>query len=461
MLNPNPDSADVQFQSLLNCNNPSFGSEWIEIFNNSECDTVFLDCYILSIRTSGANSGGFAFPPGTQIAPLAHLLLGGANVANADFNLNAFCNSDSICGGTLSLENAVGYVALYRQDGSVSDAVYWTDLPSQPNELITNAVFNNVPCIPARCVINGGLKLPNQMTPGLEISYAGQTPNMGFSIHRSLDGNGGWQRTASPTPGTCNGGTCRPVSDLIVVLDSLSFERCQLKNGFLAVHAEGGMPPYDFDWSNGDGDSLIANLTAGTFTVTATDFAGCKDTFNVNLPNIGNPVNINIEPAEVTIFQGDSIALAAISNSILVELIWRPSTRLTCNNCMNPIAFPNNSTTYTLSVADLDSCIADVSVFVKVLPDEKSVFIPNIITPNGDGKNDELLIRSIRINTMKFRIFDRWGKEVFATSDINEPWTGKDKNGNKLVNGVYAYLLEAQFNNGKERVFKGNITLVK
>lgn len=460
MVNPSPDSTNAQFQSILNCTNQSFGAEWIEIYNNSKCDTVYLDCYIISIRTSTGNSGGFAFPPGTQIAPLDFIVVGGANAPNVDFVLNNFCGSDTVCGGFLSLENNYGYVALYNNSGDVADAVYWTDAVGEPNQLLTNPAFDFIPCIPARCVINTPLKKPNQMTPGLEISYAGVKPNMGFSLHRSTDGIGGWQRTATPSPGNCNG-VCQPPSDLITVTDSLANETCELKNGYIAVHAEGGVPPYDFDWSNGDGDSLINRLSAGVYTVTVTDIARCKYTFTYNLPNVGNPVLLEIDPAEITIYQGDTIQLNLLTTSMLTRINWNPGIRLSCNNCANPFAYPNETRTYSVSVEDIDGCLATTSVTVKVLPDEKSVFVPNIFTPNNDGLNEGLYVRSIRIATMDFRIFDRWGKEVFYTNDQNIPWTGKDKSGNDLTNGVYVYLLEAVFNNGKERVFKGNITLVK
>ncbi len=460
MVNPAPDSVNTQYQSLLNCTNQSFGSEWIELYNTSKCDTVYLDCYILSVRTSTNNSGGFAFPAGTQIAPLDFLVIGGPNTPNADFVLNNFCGSDSICGTNLSLDNNFGYVALYNNTGGVADAVYWTDAVGQPNVLLTNTAYDFIPCIPARCVINTPLKKANEMTPGLEISYAGVKPDLGFSLHRTTDGTGGWQRTNAPSAGSCNG-ICVPASDLAVVTDSLANETCELANGYIATHAEGGVAPYDYDWSDGDGDSLITNVSAGIYTITVTDIAGCKNTFTFNLPNIGTPVEVAINPSAVTIYQGDTIQLEMITTSTLIDIDWKPGIRLSCSNCASPFAYPNESRTYTVSVEDLDGCLATTQTTVKVLPDEKSVFIPNIFTPNNDGLNEGLYVRSIRIATMDFRIFDRWGKEVFYTNDQNIPWTGKDKSGKDLATGVYVYLLETVFNNGKERVFQGNITLVK
>jgi len=460
MINPLPDSTSGQYQSLFDCSNPSFGSEWIELFNDSECDTVYLSCYILSAHLSPGNSGGFAFPPGTQIAPLGFLLIGGANVTGADFTLPSFCNTDTLCGSLLSLRNDLGYVALYNDTGGVSDAVYWTPTVGTPGLLTTDPIFDNIPCIPARCVINGGLKKANAMTPGAEISYAGGQTAQGFTMHRTTDGIGGWQRNAMPTPRACNG-ICRPNSTLTAVLDSIAIETCQLQNGFLSATGTGGIGPYEYEWNIDDRDSFIANLSGGLYIVTVTDFAGCKDTFMLNLANVGTPVQLAVDPPAATIYQGDSVVLTLVTNSFLVSIDWNPGIRLSCGNCASTVAYPDESQDYQIFVADIDSCLADTSIYVKVVPDEKSVYVPNVFTPNNDGLNEGLYVRSPRIATMEWRIYDRWGKEVFKAFDQFTPWFGNDENGNELASGVYVYYLNAVFNNGKSRIFRGNITMVK
>lgn len=460
MVNPLPDSLNAQYQSLFSCNNPTYGAEWIELFNDSKCDTVYLDCYILSARISSANSGGFAFPPGTSIAPLGFLLIGGANVPNADFRLPDFCNTDTLCGSSWSLSNDIGYVALYNSTGAVEDAVYWTPNPGTPALLNSDPAFDQIPCIPARCVINTTLKKANEMTPGLEISYAGGRPAPGLSLHRTTDGIGGWQRNAPPTPRTCNS-SCRTPSDLTAFIDSMAPETCQQQNGFLSAYASGGIEPYSYRWNVDDRDSFLTNLSEGRYVVTVTDMEGCKDTFDLYLINIGDPVVLSIDPPAATIYQGDSIQLSLITDANLVSIIWSPGVRLTCGNCANPIVFPEESKTYTVRVTDIDQCTAETAIRVKVIPDEKSVYIPNVFTPNADGLNDGLYVRSRRIATMEFRIFDRWGKEVFFTNDQNVPWLGTDKQGNRLPNGTYVYYLDAKFHNGKSRLLKGNITLLQ
>ncbi|MFD2245646.1 gliding motility-associated C-terminal domain-containing protein [Pontibacter ruber] len=82
-----------------------------------------------------------------------------------------------------------------------------------------------------------------------------------------------------------------------------------------------------------------------------------------------------------------------------------------------------------------------------------SFMLPNIITPNGDGKNDVFRPdrKSKFIKSMKFSVFNRWGVKVYDKSAteggdalyINWPGVGND--GNQLTDGIYYYEAEVEF----------------
>jgi CHU_C Type IX secretion signal domain len=55
-----------------------------------------------------------------------------------------------------------------------------------------------------------------------------------------------------------------------------------------------------------------------------------------------------------------------------------------------------------------------------------------------------------------FTVYDRWGNQVFAGSE----WNGK-RNGSFVNSGVYAYVLWIKMDDGIERQFTGNVTLIK
>lgn len=66
--------------------------------------------------------------------------------------------------------------------------------------------------------------------------------------------------------------------------------------------------------------------------------------------------------------------------------------------------------------------------------------IPNVLTPNGDGVNDEFLIDQLPVE-FTFHIYNRWGEEVFLSSEKNHVWKGRNKLGLPVSDGVYFYSL--------------------
>jgi len=96
--------------------------------------------------------------------------------------------------------------------------------------------------------------------------------------------------------------------------------------------------------------------------------------------------------------------------------------------------------------------------------------LPNVFTPNDDGYNDAfssnfdvkdlqdgtlasgVTIRCPRfVQSIDFKVYNRWGKQVYAFASDDEntisiDWDGRDSNGNELSNGVYFYTAEVTFN---------------
>ena len=64
--------------------------------------------------------------------------------------------------------------------------------------------------------------------------------------------------------------------------------------------------------------------------------------------------------------------------------------------------------------------------------------MPNIITPNGDGYNDFLLIENLEYYPEnRLQILDKWGKEIFVVENYQNDWAGTDSNGMALPAGNY------------------------
>jgi gliding motility-associated-like protein len=93
----------------------------------------------------------------------------------------------------------------------------------------------------------------------------------------------------------------------------------------------------------------------------------------------------------------------------------------------------------------------------------EGIFVPTGFSPNGqgDGENETLtLIVGKNIVRFTLSIYDRWGNKILNTSDKNFAWDGTF-NGQPCNAGVYAYILEVRFDDGKDETRSGNITLIR
>ncbi|MEO8405299.1 MAG: gliding motility-associated C-terminal domain-containing protein [Chitinophagaceae bacterium] len=88
------------------------------------------------------------------------------------------------------------------------------------------------------------------------------------------------------------------------------------------------------------------------------------------------------------------------------------------------------------------------------------VFVPNVFTPNNDGKNDVLYVYSNAIVSMQFLIFNQWGERIFISSAVSQGWDGSYK-GRQQPMGVYAYVLKATLQNGSVVTKKGSINIIR
>jgi gliding motility-associated-like protein len=88
------------------------------------------------------------------------------------------------------------------------------------------------------------------------------------------------------------------------------------------------------------------------------------------------------------------------------------------------------------------------------------VDVPTGFSPNGDGINDVVYVKGYGIQTMTFRIFNRWGEKIFESTDKARGWDGRYKNVMQEME-VYGYTLSVTFFDGTKDFKKGNITLLK
>ena len=90
------------------------------------------------------------------------------------------------------------------------------------------------------------------------------------------------------------------------------------------------------------------------------------------------------------------------------------------------------------SVKVFGSCdVTKDSVTISQIKKSDIGFVPNIITPNGDPKNECFVVDESIVGLVSLKVFNRWGKEVYYSSAYDNRWNGGD-----LSSGVYYILLE-------------------
>lgn len=94
--------------------------------------------------------------------------------------------------------------------------------------------------------------------------------------------------------------------------------------------------------------------------------------------------------------------------------------------------------------------------------DGENANIPTGFTPNGDGRNDVFkpLGSAEFASEYQFTIFNRWGQEVFRSTDPLIGWDGSFK-GSQALTGVYAYVITYKNAFGESKIAKGNVTLTR
>ena len=95
-------------QTMVNASANTCGKEYVEIYNTDPCNAVDISCYIIASKTQNGNiaagtfiGGSFAFPAGTIIPPLGHIVVGGPNASatagSVDFILANYIGQPNLC----------------------------------------------------------------------------------------------------------------------------------------------------------------------------------------------------------------------------------------------------------------------------------------------------------------------------------------------------------------------------
>jgi len=249
------------------------------------------------------------------------------------------------------------------------------------------------------------------------------------------------------------------ISSIAILFEQENLMVCP--NDSIELSVEGGT---DYRWSdpngslNADTGSSVIATPEETTTYTVRSEGACgEDEIDITV----NVFEILADAGpDVCIRKGEEVRLSASGGEFYY---WLGSEyELNLYDIPNPVSSPLDSTVYRVMIIDENECTTFDEVTV-IIAGNATEFIKaiNIITPNGDGINDELFfegnIDKYGINTLK--IFNRWGKLVYEKIDYQldaERFTGHFQ-GEELPAGTYYYTLAFR----EDQTIKQTLTIIK
>lgn len=139
---------------------------------------------------------------------------------------------------------------------------------------------------------------------------------------------------------------------------------------------------------------------------------------------------------------------------------WLPDQFINSTIITNPVAKPPYDFTYYLEVRNTQGCYDIDTVVIRVACNDLN--LPNAFSPDSKnaGSNRFGILNKQIVKLNYFRIYDRWGKEVFNTTDITKQWDGT-VNGELAPLGVYVWEADGFCSEGQRFKRSGNVTLIR
>ncbi len=237
---------------------------------------------------------------------------------------------------------------------------------------------------------------------------------------------------------------------------------CGKSTGNIVIQSvNGGSAPYQYSLDSVSYNSMLnfANIKPGSHTLFVKDAFGCI---------IKQPVNIqykyaarfNLSPADTTVCYNETVQVTLQGDvNLLKGTTWNVPAQGSA-----ALIKATDEKHVLVTITDSNDCVTTASGIIRVKAcntPANCMAIPAAFTPNLDGKNDKLipLANGCSIESINFRIYDRYGKLVFYTTKQGEGWNGIYK-GEAQPGGAYIYTCD-YISNGITIQKKGTTMLVR
>lgn len=410
-------------------------------------------------------------------SPVYQWFVNGVNAGtnSATFTSTTLANNDTvICSMTSNSICASGAIAVSNEivitiTPNLNSSVSITSLPSGPICAGTLVTFNATP-------VNGGLT-PIYQWQVNGINVGGNSPV--FTSSTLADGDSVYCILTSNA--VCLMSSLVASNAIIVTVNALPVP------GFTSDVNSGCSPlcvqftetsginydPVTYYFGDGDSAAVLSPqhcyLQTGIYSVTVsgTDANNCTGTTVINnmITIVDKPVaDFSVLPMGVIAANTAVVFTDVSTNSTSSNWDFGdPASGINNTSLLSaPVHIYEVAGTYCIElfVQNTFGCVDSTSDCITVTNDA-IVAVPNIFTPNGDGKNDLFYITTTAVKELECMIYDRWGLKIKEWNTVDGSWDGRTKNGKMANDGVYFYIIKATATNGKTINEKGFFQLSK
>jgi gliding motility-associated-like protein len=227
-----------------------------------------------------------------------------------------------------------------------------------------------------------------------------------------------------------------------------------------------------------DLSSLVSGTTGGTFSgtgvsggefdpdgVSGTSFI--THTVTQNGCSASSTQPIFVDPISAGFTATPTSGLAPVTVDVLtntstnaVTYSWNFGNGATSSDTLPSVVYTGMGDYYiVLTATNASGCVDTARLLIHV-EEISALAVPNVFTPNGDGKNDTFKpVIAEGLSEFKATIYDRWGLKLYEWTNEDAGWNGSAKNGKPAPDGTYYYIVSGKGVDGKAYDFTGFVQL--
>lgn len=450
--------------SGVNSINPTFNT--VGVYTCVITNTLN-SCFSVAQVTVGTNTS----IPAITITPSTSLTCSSLSVSitstttpstGVSFNWTGAGIIGSSSGSSINVNTAGNYNVIFTDaaNGCTNTAVTSVGSNTTPPLLSVSSTGTVLSCAVTSITLNAStnaLNAPTWVTPSGASANPVTVVTSGNYVSTIVDASNGC--SASQTV-VVTGNTTPPTANALNAVIPCG-------NSSIVLNGSSSSNSVTYSWAGPNSGSIISGANtanpsvsdAGVYTLTVTNtINGCSSSTLITVSQSTISASFNANPTA-----GISPLLVNFTNTSTGAI----STYNWYFGDGNIATTQNANNTYTVNgiytatlVITAGSCVSKATIDI-VVNDPLDLEIPNVFTPNGDGKNDIFRIKATGAKKVALQIFNRWGLKLFDYEGDDAFWNGSTPSGSTASDGTYFYFVKATGFDDATVEKRGSLSLFK